>query len=236
MSPTNQERLHSVVVSNSTDQRLISEFKHFHLSVKQKLWSVNHFYEQIKQLRPEQHYSPTPESPYIVVKQSPDREQFGLYANLLLDGFLITSMSTLDTLAHEITVLYTFKSLPRNLYITSVKHLRRDHPSSYITHYLVTEINRLWFKTFSKYRNFTTHESLIGANIHIEADLITGDLLKAYVPLPDDPKHTPFRYTRNRALRPYCKSIKNHINEMIRHSYMCIIQDIKTSKNILPIT
>lgn len=119
---TNQERLHSIVQTQSPNRPLFEEFQHFHLSVKQKLWSIEYFRAQIEELRPEvvykQHRTQTRE---LVVGYHTDREGFGLYANLVLDGFLMNAMAALDTLAHEIKVLYTFHPAPRNIYIHTIK-------------------------------------------------------------------------------------------------------------------
>lgn len=235
MSRTNQDRLQSLVESNSNDQTLLWEFSHFHLSVKQKLWSINYYYDEILKLRPEIHYLPRTKTTSLIVDQSPNPEWFGLYTNLLLDGFLMTSMSSLDTLAHEIRLLYIFQNVLDRLYITYISHLQRDHPNSYITDYLTREINKDWFRKFAKYRHCTTHESLVGASVDIRYGSITGDPQQATVPIPDDPTDRPLTFTENRELKSYCFTVRNHIIEMIRHSYYCIIQDIGQSNNTLPI-
>jgi len=159
--------------------------------------------------------------PYI------NKEGFGLYANLIPDGFLMNAMAALDTLAHEIKVLYTFQSVPRSVYIHTIKQrLEEQHPYCNLTKYLSDELAKPWFDPFATYRNCTTHESLVGSNVRYDETLITGDLQQAFITLPDDPRNRPFTYSRNRELKSYCVKIRRSVTDLVRHSYYCIIQDI----------
>lgn len=237
MVATNQERLLLIVQANATGLPLLEEFRHFHLSVKQKLWSVDYFHNQIHELKPETLYEQRTQGNILVLDQSTDTEGFGFYANLLLDGFLMNAMSAFDTLAHEIKVLYRFRRVPNKIYIHTIKDcLARDHSRCALTTYLSTELAKPWFDTFAAYRHCTTHESLVGANVRFEASLITGDLQQAYVPLPDDPRRKPFTYRHERELKSYCDRVNKRVTTAVRHSYYCIIQDIKGARNALPIT
>ncbi len=236
MAATNRERLQAVVHSNVTDQVFLREFRHFHLSVAQKLWSVDYFDNQITKLRPEVLYEQRTQGNTLVVDQYTDREGFGLYANLLLDGILMNAMSTLDTLAHEITILYKFARVPRKVYIHTIKdRLKKDHPACALTAYLTSELAKPWFETFATYRHCTTHESLVGPNVRFDASLITGDLELVSLPLPDNPRNRPFIYRRGRELKSYCHRIRKTITLMVRRSYQCMILDIKSAHNVLPI-
>jgi len=171
-----------------------------------------------------------------VVGQVTDIEGFGLYANLLLDGFLMNAVAALDTLAHEIRVLYRFHPVPRKVYIHTIKKkMEGEHPYCALTKYLSSELAKPWFDPFATYRHCTTHESLVGSNVRFEASLITGDLQQAFVPLPDDPRNRPFTYRRNRELKAYCDRARKNVMQMVRHSYYCIIQDIKRANYTLPV-
>jgi hypothetical protein len=234
---TNQERLQLIVVRHATGQSFLDEFCHIHLSVRQKLWSVDYFHSQIIELKPEILYEQRTQGNTLVLDQYTDKEGFGFYANLLLDGFLMNAMSAFDTLAHEIKLLYGFRRVPSKVYIHTIKDcLVRDHPHRALTMYLSRETAKPWFDTFATYRHCTTHESLVGSNVHFDASLITGDLQQAYVPLPDDPRSKPFTYRRERELKSFCSKVNKRIITMVCHSYYCIIQDIKGAHNVLPIT
>ena len=236
MAATNQERLLSLVQTHATGLPLLEEFLHFHMSVRQKLWSIDYFNSRIQELKPEVLYEQRTRGNTLVLDKSTDVEGFGLYANLLLDGFLMNTMSTLDTLAHEIKALYRFHRLPSKVYIRTINHcLAREHPRRALTNYVSTELAKPWFDTFTIYRHCTTHESLVGANVRFEASLITGDLQYAYVPLPDDPRRKPVTYRHGRELKSYCNNVESRVVTLIRHSYYCIIQDIKSIGNTLPI-
>ena len=236
MAATNRERLLAVVQRNVTDTVFLREFRHFHLSVAQKLWSIDYFDRQIAKLRPEVLYEQRAQGNTLVVDQYTDREGFGLYANLLLDGILMNAMSTLDTLAHEITILYRFARVPSKIYIHTIRdRLNKDHPNCALTNYLKGELAKPWFETFATYRHCTTHESLVGSNVRIEASLITGDLELVSLPLPDNPRSRPFVYKHGRELKSYCHKIGKAVSLVVRHSYQCVMLDVKSAHNVLPI-
>ncbi len=234
---TNQRRLQSIVQTIVPSQSFREEFQHFHLSVEQKLWSVDYFQERIDELEPEVFYKPKgSQENMLMVDQYQDKERFGFYANLSLDGFLMNTMAALDTLAHEISILYTFPALPPKIYIHTIKQkLTRHHPSKSLTTYLSRELARPWFHTLSEYRHCTTHESLVGSNVRADAALITGHIQQAIIMLPDDPRNRPFTYRRNRELKSYCAKARRSAIDLVRHSYYCIMQDIRVAQNILPI-
>lgn len=235
---TNQQRLQSIVQAHTPSQPFLEEFKHFNLSVKQKLWSVDYFCEQIEGLEPKVLFQKqsTRESTVVLKKPYIDREGFGLYANLVLDGFLMNAMAALDTLAHEIKVLYTFQPPLQDVYIKTIKNkLRRQHPHCNLTKYLSNELAKPWFNTFTEYRHCTTHESLVGSNVNYGEALITGEAGQASITLPDNPHNRPLTYDRKRELKSYCVKIKRNVNDLVRHSYYCIIQDIQSAGGALPI-
>ena len=237
MPATNQERLLSLVQAHPAGSHLLDEVLHFHMSVKQKLWSIDYFNGQVQDLKPEVLYQARTQGNTLVLDRSTDVEGFGLYANLLLDGFLMNTVSALDTFAHEVKALYQFHRPPSKVYIRRIEGcLAREHAGRALTTYLSVELAKRWFDTLTVYRHCTTHESLVGANVRFDASLITGDLQYAYVPLPDDPRHRPFTYKSGRELKSYCSSVRAHVVTLIRHSYYCIIQDIKTTGTTLPIT
>lgn len=235
---TNQQRLKSIVQAHAPSQLFLEEFQHFNLSVKQKLWSVDYFYEQINELKPEVLFQlqRTRESTVVLQKPYIDKEGFGLYANLILDGFLMNAMAVLDTLAHEIKVLYTFQPPLQDVYIKAIKKkLKRQHPYCNLTKYLSDESVKPWFDSFTEYRHCTTHESLVGSNVNYDEALITGEVRQASITLPDNPHNRPFTYVHRRELKSYCIKIRRNVNDLVRHSYYCIIQDIRVAQNILPI-
>ena len=242
MKSANQSRLQSLVEAHASGH-LLSEFLWFHLSVAQKLWSVDYFGDEIAGLQPAVFYEQLTQANTSRVQQSTDKKSFGLHSNLLLDGFLMNAMAVLDTLAHEIRVLYSFQgvqsktpSKPDRVYIGTVKDdLVKYHSGKHLTKYLSSELTKPWFGTFSRYRHCTTHESLIGSNVHLDVSAITGDLRQAVVPLPDDPKKRPFTYKSNRELKSYCEKTRDNIKQMASRSYYLIGKDMRLSKSVLPI-
>ena len=162
-------------------------------------------------------------------------------ANLWLDCFLMNSMASLDTLAHEIKVLYALGAPSKagsgtdRLNIKTVKNdLLRYHADRRLTKYLESQLkDDGWFGTFSKYRHCTTHESVIGSNIHL--DIQFGSLREVKVPLPDDPRERPFKYRYGRELKPYCDKARKNVNTLVNRSYQLTLADIEEAKYVLPI-
>jgi len=235
---TNQQRLQSIVQAHAPSQAFLEEFQHFHLSVKQKLWSVDYFHNQINELEPEVLYQQQRTRGSTLVLKEPyiNKEGFGLYANLVLDGFLMNAMAALDTLAHEIRVLYVFQPSPQNVYIRAIKQrLINEHPHCSLTQYLSDELTKPWFDPFANYRHCTTHESLVTSNVSYGETLITGDPQPAFITLADDPRNRPCTYNLKRELKSYCVKNKKSVTDLVRHSYYCIIQDIRAAHNTLQI-
>ena len=167
--------------------------------------------------------------------------EFGRMANLWLDCFLMNSMASLDTLAHEIRVLYTFDApskatvRPDRFNIKTVRNdLLRCHSGSRLTPYLASQIkDDGWFGVFSMYRHCTTHESVIGSNIHL--DIQFGNLREVKVPLPDDPRKRRFTNSYRRELKPYCEKTTKNIRKLVDRSYHLILDDANDSDYVPPI-
>lgn len=233
----NEHRLQSIVQTHTPSQPFLEEFQHFHLSVKQKLWSVDYFQDNIAELRPEVLYQQKQtRKDMLVGGLHTDKEGFGLYANLILDGFLMNAMATLDTLAHEIEVLYTFHRVPSRVSMHTIERdLKAQHSYRALTKYLSAELVKPWYNLLATYRHCTTHESLVGSNVTYDEALITGYNQHAFITLPDDPRNRPFTYRRNRELKSYCFKTRRIVTDLVSHSYHYIMEDIKAAHNTLPI-
>ena len=230
----NQDILRTLVESTLPASPLLDEVRYFHISVKQKVWSLRYLHGQIADLRSYPQYGPQASQSGI---SKDDIQYFGLLANLHFDCFLMNGMASLDTLAHEIALLYKFqKALPDRVYIRTIKgFLVRDHSPRALTAYLSAELAKDWFVTFSSYRNCTTHESLILDRITYQASATEGDIQEPSVSLPDDPKTRPFKYKKGRELKSYCGATMKSLDNMISASYYHMAKDIRGAKGALPI-
>jgi len=241
MGATSQDRLQAVVQKHIPDERSRDEFLYFHLSVVQKLWSVDWLAGKIAKLEPELVWGSEVYNDPERGQWSADIEEFGRMANLWLDCFLMNSMASLDTLAHEIKVLYVFGTPskagagPDRLTIKTVRNdLVRHHPDRKLTKYLESQLkDDGWFGIFSMYRHCTTHESVIGSNIHL--DIQFGRVREVKVPLPDDPRERPFMNRHRRELKPYCEKTTKNVRKLVDRSYQLILADIEEAKHVLPI-
>ena len=238
MPASNTQRLRKIVEDIASGQRtLLDEFRYFHHSVEQKLWSVDYFLGQISNLELEHRYEQRMKAKQYIFVQVPDWVGFGLRANMLLDGFLMNAMAALDTFAHEVTVLYHFTSIDRDIYIKTVKtFLARDHPNSAIYEHLKYELDKPGYDIFANYRHCTTHESILASDVRQVISLVSPDDQSALLPLPDDPRRRPSTYSRNREMKSYCQSTKDRIARILRCGYKCVIQDIANANNVIPIT
>jgi len=158
--------------------------------------------------------------------------------NRLLDGFFMNSMSTLDTLAHEIFTLYVCLSVPSHIYITTAKKVLTEvHASSKTAKLLDEQLSQGWFAEFEPFRHCTTHESLIRYDdIEVSFDHVNNryNLLKP-IRLPDNPQVIPFTYDSNRVASDYCQSILAKIQSLVADVYASVLLDIRTNGDVLPI-
>ena len=129
MPETAQQIIRELFDSIVADNRLIQDFDLCDTSVNQKLWSTEYYVKQLSSLEISQ-FQVTPSSSdsqqsgtdLIIRAPFLDITGFCSYFNLFLDGFFMTAMSTLDTLAHLIFVLYQFQQTPRKIYIAKAKN------------------------------------------------------------------------------------------------------------------
>ena len=132
MGMTAQDKLESIVHAQG-GQEVLSEFRRYHVSVLQKLWSADHYCSSIAQLslNPAIFYEGLTTATAAgttddreVVAQGSTYKWFVMSANMFLDGFLMNSMAALDTLAHEVWVVYIESKRPGDLYISTIAQSR----------------------------------------------------------------------------------------------------------------
>lgn len=246
MLEESQQKVRDIFNSTVGDPDLADEFKLLDKSVTQKLSAMRYYYEELSTLdicKPWEHSSTANTqitNSYSITTQSPviNFELYYLRAHILLDGFLISSNSVLDTLAHEILLFYKFSQKPSKLYITTIRDkLIKAHPNSQLGSFLNKRLSQPWFKRFKDYRNCTTHVSLIGLKgINVKYHPITGQVMSSKIRLPDDPYGRPFTYKKDREATKYCTSLLKQIQSFVTKSYDNISIDIKRANNTIPIT
>jgi hypothetical protein len=245
MLEASQQNVRDIFNSIVSDPNLADEFKLLDKSVTQKLSAMGYYYEELSNLdicRPWEHSSTINTqitNSYSVTTQSPviNFELYYSRAHILLDGFLISSNSVLDTLAHEILLFYKFSQKPSKLYITTIRdNLMKLHPNSKLGAFLNKRLSQPWLRRFKNYRNCTTHVSLIGLKgINVKYDPKTGQVMSSKIRLPYDPYGRPFTYKKNREATRYCKFVLQNIQSFVTKSYDNILMDIKRANNTIPI-
>jgi len=244
MRETDQQKIRELFASTVSDSRLVYEFELFDSSVNQKLWSTDYHCKQlfnldIKQFQVWPSASDT-QSYGSTIIQTPtlDISNYCSHLNLFLDGFFMNAMSTLDTLAHEIFILYESQPVPARIYIgTAREMLHNVHPNSIVAALLDDQLSRPWFTEFEPFRHCTTHESLIRhSDIVYRFDSVARHYkLFRKIKLPDNPQIRPFTYNRNRVANEYCQSLFRKIQWLVTNVYRRVLRDVRTNGNILPI-
>lgn len=223
---------------------LLGEFNLYNSSVEQKLWSAEYYCKSLNSLDINDYLRPQNTS----VTQSYGNT-YSAYAlldtvwlckdlNRLIDGFFMNIMSALDTLAHEIFVIYEFSRHPDKIYISTAKtELQSAHPHSSISGIIDSLLRTTWYLEYKPYRTCTTHESLIRYdNISFKFDPINNQfILSNPITLPDDPKVRPYTYAMNRFVGPYCTSVLTNTQYMVSAIYGSILLDMNHVSNQIPI-
>lgn len=247
MTSIAQQKVYNLFNLNINSSALRDEFSLFDRSVTQKLWAAKYYYDELANLDIrkfwEQSITTSVQSSNSILVTTPAQglnlERYCSHVHLLLDGFFMNSMSALDTLAHQIFLLYNLRQKPSKIYIGTVKKkLAQFHPNSKLRKLLDNQMGQTWFDQFQQFRNCTTHESLIGYDkVEVSYDPITGQVVGSKIKLPDDPKARPlFTYRKRREAIRYCKFILKNTNSLVTKVYENILVDTGRANNILPIT
>jgi hypothetical protein len=237
---TAQEQIKRLFNKTVTHSNLVYDFNLFDASVTQKLWSTDYYLRALLNLDISELVASS--TAYagsgIDIGTSNILNSFCREINRLLDGFFMNAMSTLDTLGHQIYILYTSQSTPRRIYLNTAKDmLVREHKQSILGQFLNTQLTMRWFSDFESFRHCTTHESLIRFDdIQISYDYVNSRYkLSKKIKLPDNPKVRPYTYQRNRLVNDFCKSTFRNLDRLVKRSYECVRRDIRQSGNVIPI-
>jgi len=245
MPKTPQQTIQELFHNTVTDGGLVYDFELFDSSVNQKLWSAWYHCRGLQDLNIWEFQVASPStdtqsygSTTVIPGPMLDIWSYCSRLNLHLDGFFMNAMSALDTLAHEIFVLYEAPRVPTRIYIRTAKDmLRSSHPASFATRLLNTELSKPWFIEFEPFRHCTTHESLIG---HGDIGYLFDHVARRYklsrrIKLPDNPQVRPFAYSRNRLANEYVSSTFRRIDGLVGRVYKNALRDIRASGNVLPV-
>jgi hypothetical protein len=241
-----RDTIRQLFTRSVTDATLLGEFSLYDTSVTQKLWSVDYYLKALSTLDIGEFNTPTASSATATAGfDIPDPatisiELFLRQFNLNLDGFFMNAMSVLDTLAHQICVLYTLTNVPRSIYVdTAQRLLASGFPNSHARSFLDAQLAPgAWFSEFEPFRHCTTHESLIRyEDIQLTVNAVSYRVQLAQpIRLPDNPQSRPLMYARNRIAVAYCRSTSDSIHLFCSGLFDAILLDIQAHGNTLPIT
>jgi len=239
------ETIRQLFNSKVSDPQLREDFNLYHSSVAQKLWSAGYYERQISTLNINDfrtfadpgatlaagaEYTFPPMDPII---------EYCRHLNLFIDGFFMNAMSVLDTLGHELFVLYSSHEAKSDIYISTAQAMiSKFHRGSQVEKVLDGQLKPGgWFTEFERYRHCTTHESLIVYDdIHFSVDKWNYALrLDEPIKLPDNPQVRPLTYDLNRNVVDYCLSTFQTIELLVSKLYDSVLLDIRAKEDTLPI-
>lgn len=245
MPQSAQYEVRQLFESSITDKDLVADLNLFHSSVVQKLWSTSYCCQALESLdvnsfRPDPPETATELAGVAIIEPSRpiDMETYCHQLNLFLDGFLMNCISVLDTLAHELSLLYIFKSKPQDIYIKTIANkLCQDHPRSRVGRLLLCQLRLPWYTELLPYRNCTTHESLIRYDkVNTSFDQVKNRFnLARRINLPDNPQIRPFTYNKRREATRFCRSRLHKTAWLVTKVYESILSDIHNSNSAFPI-
>jgi len=249
MRETAQQKIRQLFHSSVSDNLLLYDFDLFDRSVRQKLWSTRYYCKEVSSLDINQFkiwpsasdtQSSDARPPRSAIVRPPvvDKHEFCSHLNLFLDGFFMNAMSALDTLAHELFLLYESQRRPAKIYIDTARSMLHNiHPNSEVGRLLDDQLSKPWFKEFEPFRHCTTHESLIRYNDIVAPyeDVKEKYRLSRKFKLPDNPQLKPFTYHRNGVAKQYCRVLFRKIERLVSNVYGLALRDIRANGNILPI-
>ena len=245
MAATAKETISQLFNSRVTNAQLVGDFNLCHSSVTQKLWSVDYYNRQISSLDinnfrifADSNATLTAGITQVLRPMDPVMEYLR-HLNLFIDGFFMNSMSVLDTLAHELSILYSSPKAKSDIYInTAYVMISTSHSASETKKVLDSQfMSGGWFTEFERYRHCTTHESLIlYEDVQFSVDPLNFTYhLNQPVKLPDNPQVRPLTYNLNRNVVDYCLSTFQTIDSLISSIYNSVLSDIHAKGDILPI-
>jgi hypothetical protein len=245
MAATAKETISQLFNSKVTNAQLVGDFNLYHSSVTQKLWSVDYYNRQISSLDINNFRTFADSSATLtagttqVLRPMDPVIEYLRHLNLFIDGFFMNSMSVLDTLAHELFILYSSPKPKSDIYInTAHVMISQFHSASQTKKVLDSHLMvGGWFTEFERYRHCTTHESLIVYDdIHLRVHSLNFTYyLEQPVKLPDNPQVRPLTYNLNRNVVDYCLSTFQTIESFVSNIYDSALLDIRAKGDILPI-
>lgn len=238
---TAQQQVRDCFNHSVADGNQVYEFNLYDASVTQKLWSTDYYLRALLNLDIGNLFASSTASTDSGQPMGTSNvlDFFCREINRLLDGFFMNTMSTLDSLGHQVYLLYTYQIKPQKIYINTARDmLIREHQQSSLGQFLNQQLAMRWFSDFEPFRHCTTHESLIRFdNVQISYDYVNYRYkLSRQIKLPDDPQVRPFTYSRNRIANNYCRSTFRRLDTLVKHSYECVRRDIRQNGNVVPIS
>lgn len=207
-----------------------------HLSVRQKLFSVESYKEELLSFESAKFIDAASQSfttasgvPTQLPQQLPVGLQLHFQLNRIIDGFVTNAKSVFDTLAREIQWLYEGTPVD-DVYFSQIpsSHLRTKYSSSLLWDKIDTLKQQDWYKYLDTLRSSTIHESLISTRYNLQFDPLTNSIPISNIYLPDNPKEWPITYAKQNDLKKFTQEIHRNIIDFLEKVATIIKNDLPT--------
>lgn len=218
-----------------------SDFDIFHFSVQQKLWQSNHYFEKLMEIYDSRRFKEEFVSDVMdtfsddfsgssSTKSEVDKDKLVKHCNLYIDGYFSSVSSIIDSLLHEINVVFKLVGPEKHIYrCTMLDKFQKLYPNSEFYRFLSKREPKRWWQTLVSFRNTLTHESVIATNIDTSTDVLIGTEKLQRIPLPDDPKKRPFTYHKERELKDFIEKFNEKVLPVLEKCYKKITRDLEKS-------
>jgi len=205
-----------------------------HLSVTQKLFSVEYYKEELLSFETARFIDAASQSstissgtPAQLPQQLPVGLQLHFQLNRIIDGFVTNAKSVFDTLARELQWLY--EGTPQgDIYFSQwpSSGLRQRYSASSLWGKIDAVKQENWYIYFSALRSNTIHESLISTRINLQFDPINNTIPISHIYLPDDLNLWPRTYTRQSDLKKFTQETHQSITGFLEEIATIIESDL----------
>jgi hypothetical protein len=215
--------------ANDIDKKIFRTYK---ISVCQKFWSFNTYYNLIYSLNPRSlpvFGGSGITSTGTVSGGINNLEEFNKFMNMYFDGFVINAKSTLDSLAHAASILFPVYNFGEDIYFN--EDFKNKIGSKCATTQFYNQIKNIfsqqWFKDLLDFRNVTTHERLVEVKIVAVFTTTSDKVENITILLPDDIRAPKLTWTGKNELYPICDIFKSKIEELLTNTESAMINDLK---------
>jgi len=205
-----------------------------HLSLRQKLFSVEQYKEELLSFEQEKFLNAASQAttassaiPTELPQKLPAGLELHFQLNRIIDGFVTNAKSIFDTLAREIEWLYQ-GPLGGDIYFSQwpSSQLRTRYSDSSLWDRIDAVKRQAWYEYLDALRSRTIHESLISTRFNLQFDPAIDTVPISNIYLPDDPRAWPMTYDNKNDLRRFTQDTHQNIIRFLEEVATAVKSDL----------